>query len=137
MTRLSGTCQCGAVRYECAGEPFAVVVCHCTECRKQSASAFGLSLPVARDGFRLTEGVPSFWSRRGGSGSEIRSALCPDCGSRLWDEPQDAPDIVVLKGGSLDEPPDLSNAIHIWTRSRLPGVIIPAGAKQFPGEPEE
>lgn len=136
MTR-TGTCQCGAVRYECTGEPFVVVVCHCTECRKQSASAFGLSLPVARDGFRLTKGAPQFWSRRGGSGIEIRSAFCPQCGSRLWDEPQDAGDIVVLKGGSLDEPPDLTKAIHIWTRSKLPGVLIPAEARQFPGEPEE
>lgn len=136
MTR-TGRCQCGAVRYECASEPFAVIACHCTECRKQSASAFGLSHPVARDGFRLIKGIPSFWSRLSGSGIEIRCAFCPDCGSRLWDEPQDAPDIVVLKGGSLDEPLDLAEAIHIWTRSKLPGVIIPAGAKQFPREPEE
>ena len=136
MTR-TGRCQCGAVRYECTNEPFALLVCHCTDCRKQSASAFGLSLPLPRNGFRLTRGAPKYWARRGGSGLEIRGAFCPDCGTRLWDEPQDAPDNVVLKGGSLDEHVDMTNAIHIWTASRLPGVIIPEGARQFAGEPTE
>jgi hypothetical protein len=40
------------------------------------------------------------------------------------------------KGGSLDEPPDLSAAIHIWTSRKLPGVIIPDGARQYPEEPD-
>lgn len=135
MTRTGG-CQCGAVRYECAGEPFALFVCHCTECRKQSASAFGMSLPVPREGFRITKGEPKFWSRRGDSGLRINGAFCPHCGSRLWDEPQDAPDIVVLKGGSLDEPIDMAKAIHIWTSRKLSGIIIPPHAAQFPEEPD-
>ncbi|WP_119389110.1 GFA family protein [Taklimakanibacter lacteus] len=134
MTRTGG-CQCGAVRYECAGEPFALFICHCTECRKQSASAFGMSLPAPREGFRITKGEPKFWSRRGDSGLQINGAFCPHCGSRLWDEPQDAPDIVVLKGGSLDQPIDMAKAIHIWTSRKLPGMIIPPDAAQFPEEP--
>lgn len=123
------------MRYDYASAPLAVFVCHCTECRKQSASAFGISLPVARPGFQVTKGAPKFWSRRGGSGIEICGAFCPDCGTRLWDEPQDAPDIVVLKGGALDDPLDMAKAIHIWTSRKLPGVIIPEGASQFAGEP--
>jgi hypothetical protein len=34
------------VRYRITGEPIALYVCHCRECQKQSASAFGLSLEV-------------------------------------------------------------------------------------------
>lgn len=132
--KRTGGCQCGAVRYECAGEPFGLFVCHCTECRKQSASAFGMSLPFVRAGFRLTKGEPKFWARRGDSGLQINCALCPDCGTRLWDEPDT--DIVVVKAGSLDNPVDMSAAIHIWTSRKLPGVTIPAGAPQFPEEPD-
>lgn len=134
--KRTGGCQCGAVRYEFASGPLALFVCHCTECRKQSASAFGMSLPTSRAGFQVTKGEPKFWARRGDSGLRIRCAFCPHCGSRLWDEPEDAPDIVVLKGGSLDDPVDMAKAIHVWTSSKLPGVIIPAGAKQFPQEPD-
>ena len=46
---LSGGCQCGRVRYQIRAEPLAVYVCHCTECQRQSGSAFALSLAVARD----------------------------------------------------------------------------------------
>jgi hypothetical protein len=130
----TGGCQCGAVRYECAGEPFGLFVCHCSECRKQSGSAFGMSLPIPRSGFRITKGEARFWTRFGDSGRPIRCAFCSDCGTRLWDEPE--PEIVVIKAGSLDEPVDMAKAIHIWTSRKMPGVIIPAGAPQFAEEPD-
>ena len=69
------------------------------------------------------------------SGKRLRCAFCPDCGTRLWHEPESGADWLTLKGGSLDQAPDLSRAIHIWTSRKLPGVIIPPGAQQFPEEP--
>jgi hypothetical protein len=41
-------CQCGAVRYQVEGDPLAVVICLCTECQRQSGSAFGMSFAVRR-----------------------------------------------------------------------------------------
>ena len=57
------------------------------------------------------------------------------CGSRLWHEGPGW-DVLSVKGGSLDEPVDLATAIHIWTSRKLPGVVIPEGAAQFPEEPD-
>ena len=113
-----------------------IYVCHCRECRKQSASAFGISVSVPRTGLRLTRGTPSFWSRATDTGKRLHCAFCPDCGSRVWHE--GAPDnpIVSLKGGSLDQPVDLRGAIHIWTARMLPGVVLLEGAMTFPGEPD-
>ena len=56
MTIRTGGCQCGALRYESAGEPIALYVCHCRECQKQSASAFGISVIVPVDAFDLKQG---------------------------------------------------------------------------------
>jgi SAM-dependent methyltransferase len=69
------------------------------------------------------------------SGKRLKCAFCPDCGGRLWHEPESGAEWLTLKGGSLDTPPDLSHAIHIWTSRKLPGVIIPPGALQYPEEP--
>jgi hypothetical protein len=132
---ITGRCQCGAVRYEHAGPATATFVCHCRECRKQSASAFGISVEVPKAGLRVTQGTPKFWTRGTDSGKRLRCAFCPDCGSRLWHEPVSGADWMTLKGGALDHPPDLSKAIHIWTSRKLPGVIIPEDAQQFPEEP--
>src|SRR5215217_6718430 len=68
---LSGGCQCGAVRYVVTAEPLALYVCHCRECQKQSASAFGVSLVVPGTAFRLTAGEPRTWSRQTDSGRTL------------------------------------------------------------------
>jgi len=131
----TGGCQCGAVRYEFAGEPLALYACHCIECRRQSASAFGMSFVVPRAGFRLTKGKTTVWKRRADSGRHVHCFFCPDCGSRLWHEREGVSEAVAIKAGSLDEPVDMARAIHIWTSRKLPGMTIPEGVVQFPQEP--
>jgi hypothetical protein len=135
---LTGGCQCGAVRYEVAEAPSEIYVCHCRECRRQSASAFGISATVPRAALRVMRGTPKFWSRSTDTGNTLDCAFCSDCGSRLWHQRAGAsPDAPIsVKGGSLDEPLDMNGAIHIWTSRKLPGIVIPPGAAQYPGEPE-
>ena len=43
---ITGGCQCGAVRYTLKPNSYRIYACHCLECQKQSASAFGLSMPL-------------------------------------------------------------------------------------------
>jgi hypothetical protein len=51
------------VRYQITAAPLAVYVCHCTECQRQSGSAFGLSLAVPRDALTVVDGAPAVWRR--------------------------------------------------------------------------
>ena len=134
---MNGGCQCGAVRYRIDGTPGPLYACHCTECRKQSASAFGLSLVVRRRDLTLTAGSPRTWTRPTDGGGTLDCRFCPTCGTRVWHEDGPEAEALSLKAGSLDQPPDLSAAIHIWTRSACPGVVIPDDASRFAGEPDE
>jgi hypothetical protein len=131
---LTGGCQCGAVRYEIAAEPMAVYVCHCRECQRQSASAFGISVIVPARAFALVEGDVGRWRRSTDSGGVLDCAFCVACGSRIAHTAPGEPTVRV-KGGSLDQPVDLRLASHIWTSRKLPGVIIPDGVTQFSEEP--
>jgi hypothetical protein len=133
---LVGGCQCGKVRYNVAGAPLKLYVCHCRECRKQSASAFGISVIVRSSDVRLVQGKLQRWSRSTDSGRTLDCFFCPDCGSRVWHGDKDQEVAISIKGGSLDEPIDLGAAIHIWTCRKLPGVIIPEHAKQHAMEPD-
>ena len=133
----TGRCQCGELRYESAGEPIALYVCHCRECRKQSAAAFGMSLEVPRAGLRLTQGTPKFWTRPTDSGRRVKLRLLPELRlARSGMSATSPAETLTIKAGSLDEPVDFSTAIHIWTSRKLPGMEIPADAQQFPGEPD-
>jgi hypothetical protein len=90
---------------------------------------------MTKTGLKVTQGTPKFWTRDTDSGKRLRCAFCSDCGGRLWHEPESGAAWLTLKGGALDTAPDLSHAIHIWTSRKLPGVIIPETAQQFPEEP--
>ena len=131
---LLGGCQCGAVRYQVAAEPIQVYVCHCKECRKQSASAFGISVIVPVDAFNVTHGRVRTWSRKTDTGGELVCSFCGVCGTRLCHA--DARESTVsVKGGSLDEPPDLADAAHIWTSRAMNGVMIPDHVLRFAEQP--
>lgn len=133
---LMGGCQCGVVRYEVTSSPLNLFICHCRDCKKQSTSAFGISAMFITADVHLLGGELKNWPRRTGSGRILNCFFCPICGSRIWDRDPDFEDDMCIKGGSLDEPLDLSEAIHIWTSRKAPGVVIPDGARQFAEGPK-
>jgi len=132
---ITGGCQCGEVAYQVTGPVADVYVCHCRDCRRQSASAFGISVIVRRDELRLIRGTPKVWALGLEGAGTKQCAFCPTCGTRLWHISSSEPETVSLKGGGLDSPPDLTGVTHIWVSQKLPGVVIPDGAPQFPEEP--
>jgi hypothetical protein len=123
------------VRYKLLAPPLKTYICHCAECRKQSASAFGISVIVRAKSFALTHGSPQRWCRPTDSGRTLNCYFCPNCGSRVWHGDAARDETISIKGGSLDEPIDVHAAAHIWTARKLPGVIIPEHAEQHAREP--
>ena len=110
---LKGGCQCGQVRYELAAPPHAIYVCHCRDCQKQSSSAFGISAMARSADVRLVSGRLRSWTRPTDSGGSLTCFFCPDCGSRVWHGDREKEDEVSIKGGSLDEPVDLTPPAQI------------------------
>jgi hypothetical protein len=117
-------------------EPLSLYVCHCRECQKQSASGFGMSLAVPRDGFRIVKGEPATWSRVADSGLTVAAALCKTCGSRLYHSPQRNPNIVNIKAGTLDDLSDLTPVGHLWTKSANAWVRPSITGLVFEEQPE-
>ena len=133
MSVVAGGCQCGAVRYTIAGARPPVYVCHCRECQKQSASAFGMSLPVAMEHFHV-EGRLDSWERDTARGTRLRCFFCPACGSRLYHQAVRTGAGVTVKAGSLDDTGWVTPDAHIWVSRRQSWVsldpAIPAHASQ-------
>jgi len=119
-----GGCQCGAIRYRFSAAPLTLYLCHCTECQKQSSSAFGMSLWLRRADLEFLSGALKFWQRGTDSGGSMVCAFCPDCGTRLYHAASHDSEIVSLKAGSLDDTSWLRPIGHIWTRSAQPWVPL-------------
>ena len=126
---VSGSCLCGAVRYEIDGELGPIGHCHCRTCRKAHAAAFATTARVDRSRFRWSCGedvVASFESTPG-----KRRFFCPRCGSHLvaaWDG---APNVIV-RVGSVDSEFTGRPAVHIWTSQQAPWYEITDSLPQLP-----
>lgn len=116
-----GGCQCGRIRYEIQAEPLTLYVCHCSECQRQSASAFGMSMPVPRDAVTI-QGEPRQWSRISESGNEVICFFCSECGTRLFHNPTRNPHITNIKPGTLDDTSWLRPVGNLWIDSAQPWI---------------
>ena len=60
-----GGCRCGRVRFRVRGKPLITMACHCTGCRRMTASAFSLSGLPASGAFEVLEGEPAIGGLHG------------------------------------------------------------------------
>lgn len=129
----TGGCQCGAVRYTLNAEPMRVMACHCTECQRQSGSAFGMSMLVKRSDLVVTGTLKSF-TRTADSGNANTGAFCPECGNRIYNVPGYAEDRLVLKPGTLDDTSWVHPQAFIWMKSAQSWIETPDGVRCFDGQ---
>ncbi|MER0237956.1 GFA family protein [Fulvimarina sp. MAC8] len=98
--KMSGGCQCGAVRFRCEPDPSSAHICHCRMCQKAVGNIFAALVRVDAGGLRWTKAEP----KRFASSNIARRGFCPDCGTPLSYE---APDGVFLTIGAFDDPASL------------------------------
>jgi hypothetical protein len=120
-----GGCQCGSVRYRIDGAPLNLTVCHCTECQRQSGSAFGMSLAIPVESFHLVSGKLKSFTVICDSGRAKTCSFCDDCGTRIHHQTNKA--ALSVKAGTLDDTSVLVPSTNYWTKSKQPWVILPQG----------
>jgi hypothetical protein len=113
-----GGCQCGRVRYRVEGEPLILGICHCTECQRQSGSAFGMSMVTPKAQFTLLQGELKTFTRSSDSGRPVICAFCPECGTRIYHVPSYLQGVVNVKPGTLDDTSFIKPAGQGWTSSK-------------------
>jgi len=134
MAEIEGGCLCGAVRYSATTEPVLVGVCHCRDCQKFTGSAFGFLVGVPRAAFARCGAVKTF-SKPADSGRPIVRSFCPECGSSIAEEPGSRPELVILNGGTLDDPDAVTPAMQIYCDRELSWVRLGGDMRRFPQMP--
>jgi hypothetical protein len=131
-TDVEGGCNCRAIRYRLTGAPLVVAVCHCTNCRRQSGSAFSVNIVVRAEAMDMTGDLTTYEDGDTESGSPVLRQFCARCGSPIRSLSAASPKIAIVKAGTADDPGGFVPAMHVWTETALPWVEIPAGLPQFP-----
>jgi hypothetical protein len=119
-SKLSGGCACGAVRYECDGEPAMVAHCHCRDCQRASGAGYSTVFAVPRAAFRQTAGKTATYQYTGDSGQPVVRAFCPTCGNPLFTDVTVLPDLMFVRAASLDAPEAVTPTMHIYCDSAQP-----------------
>ena len=131
MADLEGGCFCGAVRYRLTSAPMFVHCCHCKDCQRQTGSAFVLNAIIETDRIDIVNGMPEAVPMKTDSGRPHDIYRCPACRIAVWSDYGRRPALRFVRVGSLDEPGALPPDVHIFTRSKLPWVVLPEGAPAF------
>jgi hypothetical protein len=128
---LEGGCSCGAVRYRLASAPMFVHCCHCRDCQRQTGSAFVINALIETDRIRLLSGNPAPVGVPTDSGRPHDIHRCPACQTAMWSDYGGRPALRFVRTGTLDDPAALSPDVHIFTRSKLPWVVLPPAVPAF------
>lgn len=108
-----GSCLCGAVTFEVAGELPPLDACHCSKCRKQSGHFFA-STDVPRSALTIHGAQNVAWFR---SSEKARRGFCSTCGSALFWDPI-ARDWIGVAMGAFDKPTGTKLRVHIYVADK-------------------
>ena len=110
----TGSCLCGAVRFEVEGELEPPDACHCTICRKHSGHVFA-STDVPRAAVTIHGEEAITWYR---SSEKVRRGFCSTCGSSLFFDPPPQRDWIGIAMGAFDKPTNTKLGLHIFTADK-------------------
>ncbi|MBI0534766.1 GFA family protein [Roseomonas sp. KE2513] len=131
---LTGRCLCGAVRFSLAAPPLAARACWCRTCQYLSSGNASVGAIFRRTDLTLTGETAEFTSAAD-SGTPVRRRFCPRCGTPLFAEAPNAPDLLLVRAGALDDPELARPESTIWTGSAPAWGLIDPGLPRCEGQP--
>lgn len=113
---LSGSCQCGSVRFRVSGRIEGFFLCHCSRCRKDTGSNHAANMFAPKAEIHWDSGAESVRTYRI-EGTRHARSFCAACGSALPRQHGEGAG-VVIPAGSIDGPVGLSPQAHIFCARR-------------------
>jgi hypothetical protein len=130
-SHYTGSCYCGAIRYRLTRPPLFVHGCHCRDCQVQTGGPFAVNALIERSCVELVAGEPVHVEMATDSGKPHDIWRCPDCQTALWSDYGRREVLVFIRAMTLDEPETCAPDVHIFTRSKMPFIDLPADARVF------
>ena len=124
----SGTCLCGAVRYEIDGPFHTMLHCHCSICRKNHGALFVTFVSAPLAGFRWLAGEDNI--TRYPSSDQFDRPFCKTCGSAV-PMPSPALGLVFAPAGTLEGDPGIRPQGHIFVGSKASWYEITDALPQY------
>ena len=133
-SKMSGSCLCGALRFEATGEPLFQGFCQCLDCRKATGSGHYAAIGMPEQAVTVS-GASRTYAKKADSGEMIHRNFCPTCGSMVFDKGAGMPGVTVINAALLDDPEVFKPQMVIFTRSGLSWDHVDPKLPKFPAMP--
>ena len=128
---LTGGCLCGGVRFEVTEQLVSSGYCHCTRCQRRTGTGASASGRIVPGSLRIKSGEELIRSYAPEDG--FHKAFCSGCGSALWSQSPDDPEVISVRLGAFDGDPGIRPAYRTFTAFAASWEPIPDdGLPRFP-----
>jgi hypothetical protein len=124
---LKGSCLCGAVGYSVRDEFAYSLICHCSQCRRATGSAFKPFAGIQREKLSMDRGAGNVLRYGDDTTHDVH---CGRCGSLLYSNIGSGPYVHVTLGTLVDEP-SIRPTAHIFVGSKAAWDEITDALPQF------
>lgn len=134
MEKITGSCLCGDVKFECSNTFNQFYFCHCTQCQNMTGSAHVSNLFTSPDNIQWISGE-EFIKRYNVPGRVISNAFCNKCGSPTPYVSLSGKSLIV-PAGTLNGPPNIGPQCNIFWEERASWYDEGVKSKQCDGFPD-
>ncbi len=132
VTTREARCACGACAIRVQGEPSINGICHCSDCKRRTGSAFGWSAYFPNENITATIGAFRTYSPAGkapgvGADEWQERVFCGKCGTTLSWRSSDFPGLTGIAGGCFSADTPLSEpTLSVENETQCAWVTLPA-----------
>ena len=120
-------CACGACSVALLDAPKVSCICHCSNCKRRTGSAFGMSSYYLEAALGERAGELAVYAfRHPEEGYDEERYFCKQCGTTLYWRSSHRPHVVGIAGGCLPEDDEAAPSASYSTSGRLAWVTLPA-----------
>ena len=107
---LTGGCLCGGVRFRVDAPLVVATYCHCTRCQRRTGTAASAQARIQPGSLTVTQGEELI--RRYAPPDGFPKLFCGACGSALWSQSPDDPEIISVRLGEFDSDPSIRPSLR-------------------------
>ena len=130
LTKFSGRCLCGLVRFECGAEPEFQACCHCDDCRHAGGGVYGSFVFVSGEALQITGEMRSY-EHESDRGNIMTKHFCPTCGSHMFGSNSKTPERRAVWVGVIDDTSWFKPQAYVYARKKLPHTPVNPEVETF------
>ena len=123
MTKLTGQCLCGDVKFEADGDIAIMANCHCTDCRQSTGSAFATLVFMKETDVKI-DGKLGHFAHKVDSGNTLSKQFCTHCGSPMFGGNEGRPGMVAIRGGIINEQDVVKPMANVYASRKMDCTIL-------------